>query len=94
MMIRRGVQHTLTGSEVHTVANVKELTIQEMYRKFLSEPIMSYDQFKDFIEEFPSPMFEGTTFKADIRLVSAEEWSDVNFKAKQFDKMTKEADLW
>ena len=93
-MIRRGLQHTLTGAEVHTVANVKELTIQEMYRKFLSEPIMSYDQFKDFIEEFPSPMFEGTTFKADIRLVSAADWTEITYKAKQFDKMTKEADLW
>ena len=56
-MIRRGVQHTLTGAEVHTVANVTELTIQEMYRKFLSEPVLSYEDFKDFIEEFPSPMF-------------------------------------
>ena len=88
------MQHTLTGAEVHTVANIMELTIQEMYRKFLSEPIMSYDQFKDFIEEFPSPMFDGTTLKADIRLVSAAEWTEINYKAKQFDKMTKEADLW
>ena len=93
-MIRRGVQHTLTGAEVDTVAKVKELTIQAMYRKFLSEPIMSYDQFKDFIEECPSPMFEGTTLKADIRLVSAAEWTKINYKAKQYDKMTKEADLW
>ena len=91
-MIRRGVQHTLTGAEVHTVANVMELTIQEMYRKLLSEPIMSYDQFKDFIEEFPSPMFDGTTLKADIRLVSAAEWTDVKFKAKQFDKMIAEVE--
>ena len=93
-MIRRGVQHTLTGAEVHTVAKVKELTIQAMYRKLLSEPIMSYDQFKDFIEEFPSPMFEGTTLKAGVRLVSAAEWTEITYKAKQFDKMTKEADLW
>lgn len=93
-MIRRGVQHTLTGSEVHSVAGVQELTMQEMYRKFLSEPIMSYDQFKDFIEEFPSPMFDGTTLKADIRLVSAAEWTKIAYKAKQYDKMTKEEDLW
>ena len=93
-MIRRGVTHVLTGYEVYNVAKVKELTIQAMYHKFLSEPIMSYDQFKDFIEEFPSPMFEGTTFKADIRLVSAADWTEITYKAKQFDKMTKEADLW
>lgn len=84
----------MTGAEVCTVAKVKELTIQAMYRKFLSEPIMSYDQFKDFIEEFPSPTFDGTTLKADIRLVSAAEWTEINYKAKQFDKMIEEADLW
>ena len=84
----------MTGAEVHTLANVKELTIQEMYRKLLSEPIMSYDQFKEFIEEVPSPMFEGTTLKADIRLVSAAEWTEITYKAKQFDKVTKDAELW
>ena len=38
--------------------------------------------------------------KVDIRKqhyndrVNVEEWTEINYKAKQYDKMTKEADLW
>lgn len=91
-MKRVGIMHTLTGYEVHSVVNVKELTIQEMYKKFLSEPVLSYGDFKDFIEEVSSPMFDGTTLKADIRLVSAAEWTDIKFKANQFDKLVAEVE--
>ena len=29
-----------------------------------------------------------------VALIKQQEWTDVNFKAKQYDKMTKDADLW
>lgn len=89
-MKRRGVIHTLTGLELHNDGNVRELTMQEMYRKFISEPMLSFDEFKEFVEEYPNEMFDGAVLQADIRIVTGSEWSELAFKAKQYNKLIKE----
>ena len=90
-MKRRGIIQMVPRD---SLKDFGELKIQDMYREFTSKPMLSYDEFKEFIEEIDYPHFDGVQLKADIRIVGAAEWSEIVYKAKQYDKMTKEADLW
>ena len=90
-MIRRGVIKMVPRDGMDEFG---ELKIQDMYREFISQPIVSYEDFKGFVESVDYPHFDGVKLKADIRIIGAAEWAEIVYKAKQYDKMTKEADLW
>ena len=90
-MIRRGIIQMVTRDGLE---EFRELKIQDMYREFISQPIVSYEDFRGFVESVDYPHFDGVQLKADIRIIGAAEWSEITYKAKQFDKVTKDAELW